>query len=98
MDLIKHQSNGANGLRIAATTIIILGWLSFVVLILIALGTLSDPYFLVLLIYALLSLGGSYLTACLLRALASLAEAAQLYYDSTVFGNSKEQDITEESE
>lgn len=85
MSIINHQSNGARGLRIAATTIICLGWVSFVALIFVALGSIAKGYFLLYAFYALLSIGSSYLTACLLRAIASLAEAAQLYYNINIY-------------
>lgn len=81
MDLINHQSNGANGLRIAATVCIILGWISFVFCFITG-CVANDVNFFGPFAIGLASLGVMYLTACATRALASLAEAAQLYYDN----------------
>lgn len=95
---LHHQSNGAKGLRIFASAIILLGWLT------VALCTLAFIYLMLratysyypyigyvqaftALIYGIVSLAGAYLTACAIRALASLAEAAQLYFEQVADKN-----------
>lgn len=83
MDIINHQSNGAKGLRIAATICVILGWLSVVVGLIV--GLFSEHLIFIAPFGAgVISLGVMYLTACLLRASASLADAAQIYIDKNV--------------
>lgn len=80
MDYLNHQSNGAKGLRVAASVCIVLGWLSVVVGFII--GVANEELIFVfpfgIGVFACLAM---YLLACSVRALASLAEAAQLYYN-----------------
>lgn len=80
MDIINHQSNGAKGLRIAATVCVVLGWIA---LLFGFIGGIvaEDVVFIAPFGIGIVALGVMYLTACAVRALASLAEAAQLYFD-----------------
>lgn len=80
MDIINHQSNGAKGLRIAATVCVVLGWIA---LLFGFIGGIvaEDVIFIAPFGIGIVALGVMYLTACAVRALASLAEAAQLYFD-----------------
>lgn len=91
MNIINHQSNGAKGLRIAASICVILGWIALFIGFIggcVAYGiTFIAPFGL-----GVISLGAMYLTACVLRALASVAEVAQIYY------NNNAPDLTEEYE
>ena len=81
MSFINHQSTGAKGLRIAASVIVVLAWLSLFcccIMALYSLGTEDSslmPFF-----CGILSLGALYLLACVVRGFASIVEAAQLYY------------------
>lgn len=91
MNIINHQSNGAKGLRIAASICVILGWIAL--LIGFIEGCVADEVlFIAPFGLGVISLGVMYLTACVLRALASLAEVAQIYY------NNNAPDLTEEYE
>lgn len=82
MDIIKHQSNGVKGLRIAATICVVLGWIAFIAGFVV--GLLSEYYiFIAPFLAGCVYLGVMYLTACGIRASATIAEAAQRYIDST---------------
>lgn len=83
MNLINHESNGAKGLRIAATVCVILGWIALVIGFIG--GCVSkDVIFIAPFGCGVIGLGAMYLIACSLRAFASLAEAAQVYYNTQV--------------
>lgn len=83
MDIINHQSNGAKGLRIAATICVVLGWLYAIVGLIVGLVSEYIKFF-ASFGAGVVSLGVMYLIACVLRALASLAEVAQIYYNKNV--------------
>lgn len=92
MNIINHQSNGAKGLRIAATICVIVGWLFFVIAFIagIAAAASSDPYMNDMDMFGpwlmgIGALGLMYLIACTARALASLAEAAQVYFNNQAY-------------
>jgi uncharacterized protein YqhQ len=82
--IINHQSNGAKEMRIAASIIVILGWLSLAISLILALVYADEVIFILPIIYGIVSLGVSYLIASVIRGLASLAEVAQLYWNNTV--------------
>lgn len=81
MDIINHQSNGAKGLRIAATVCVVLGWVALLYCVIAAFVAAEHIIFIVPILCGVAALGVMYLTACGVRALASLAEAAQMYFD-----------------
>lgn len=81
MDMFNHQSNGAKGLRIGATVLIVIGILAFIVWVIVG-CTVRDFNFFIALLYGAGSLFVMYIQACALRALASLAEVAQIYYNN----------------
>lgn len=80
MDFIKHQDNGAKGLRIAASVLVVLGWIALLIGI-IGMFAAEDIIFIVPLLAGVAGLGVCYLLACVVRGFASLVEAAQLYWD-----------------
>lgn len=80
MNIINHQSNGAKGLRIAATVCIVLGWLAFVFCF-IGGCVAEDVNFFAPFGVGVAALVVMYLFACVMRALASMAEFAQLYFE-----------------
>lgn len=91
MDLIKHQSNGAKGLRIAASVCVVLGWVAL--LFCFISGLVADDV--IFIIPWLCGIGAwvvMYLTSCAIRGFASLVEAAQLYWDK----NAPRNEYTEE--
>lgn len=78
MNLIKHQDTGARGLRIAATVIVVLGWLSLVFCLIAAVVNIN--YFFGPLAIGVGSVAFAYLMACVIRGFASIVEAAELYW------------------
>lgn len=80
MDFLDLEGNGAKGLRIGAVAVVILGWISLIITLILGL-TLRHANLLAFLLYGALSLGSMYLLSCALKALATLAEVAQLYYN-----------------
>ena len=80
MDIINHQSNGAQALRVAATVCVIIGWIAFIVGFIG--GCVSkDLIFFAPFLAGCAGLGVMYLVACCVRALATITEAAQIYKD-----------------
>lgn len=91
MDIINHQSNGAKGLRVAATVCVVLGWIAVLVGFIGGIVA-EDVIFIAPFGLGVIALGVMYLTACVVRALASLAEAAQLYFDNNASRQTEEDD------
>ena len=88
-NLINHQSNGAKGLRIAASILIVIGWIAFAYCFI--RGCVSEYIdFFMSLLYGAGTLGAMYIQACVLRALASVAEVAQIYYNNNAFAQTDE--------
>lgn len=81
MDLIRHQDNGAKGLRIAASVIVIIGWLALAFCVIAAIVNAEEIIFIVPILAGVGSLAVCYLLACVIRGFASLVEAAQLYWN-----------------
>lgn len=81
MGLINHQSNGAKGLRIAATVCVCLGW---VALLFCFVGGIvaEDVPFIGPFAIGVATLGVMYLSACVIRGFSCVVEAAQLYRDN----------------
>lgn len=82
MELINHQSNGAKGLRIAATIIVVLGWVALLIGVILGFAYADEVIYIVPMLCGAAGLGVAYLGACVLRGFASLVEAAQLYLDN----------------
>ena len=82
MDLIRHQDTGANGLCIAATVCIVLGWIALLIGIIGMFARTDEVIFIVPLLAGAAGLGVMFLLACFLRGFASLVEAAQLYWNN----------------
>lgn len=80
MNIINHQSNGAKGLRIAATVCVIIGWIALLIGFIGGIAA-EDVVFIAPFGLGVVALGVMNLIACAVRALASLAEAAQLFFD-----------------
>lgn len=81
MDIINYQSNGAKGLRTAASVCIILGWIALFVSFIFACANADKIIFIIPILAGAIALGAMYLLAFAIQALASLSEAAQLYYN-----------------
>ena len=81
MNILNHQSNGANGLRIAASVCVSLGWLAFLYCFIGGLVA-KDVLFILPWLCGIGALAVMYLSACIIRGFASLVEAAQLYKDN----------------
>lgn len=81
MNIINHQSNGAKGLRIAATVCVVIGWIALFIGFIGGI-TAKGVIFIAPFGLGVVALGVMYLIACAVRALASLAEAAQLFFDN----------------
>lgn len=80
MDLINHQSNGINGLRIAATSCVVIGWVALVV------GTIGglvsdDVIFIAPFGIGVITLAVMYLIACIIRGFATIVESNQANLD-----------------
>lgn len=82
MDFIKHQDNGAKGLRVAASVLVVLGWIALVIGVILGFAYADEVIFIVPMLCGAAGLGVGYLSACLVRGFASLVEAAQLYWDN----------------
>lgn len=82
MDFINHQSNGAKGLRVAATVCVVLGWIALLIGVILGFAYADEVIFIVPMLAGAAGLGVMYLSACFLRGFASLVEAAQLYWDN----------------
>ena len=81
MSFINHQSTGAKGLRIAASVIIVLAWITLFFSFILALAAIgTEVNALLPILGGIVSLGILYLIACAVRGFASIVEAAQLYY------------------
>jgi uncharacterized protein YqhQ len=83
MNVINHQSNGANVMRIAASIIVVLGWLSLAISLILSIVYADEIIFIFPILAGVIGLGVMYLLASLIRGFASLVEAAQQYWDST---------------
>lgn len=82
MDVINHQSNGAKGLRIAATILVVLGWVALLIGVILGFAYADEIIFIFPMLAGAAGLGLLYLSACLVRGFASLVETAQLYRDN----------------
>lgn len=76
MDIIKHDSNGAKGIRIAASVCVVIGWIALFVAILVGIAGQEFPLWLCA-GAGVLVLVIMYLQACFLRGFATIVEAAQ---------------------
>lgn len=89
MDIINHQSNGAKGLRIAATVCVVIGWIALIIGFIGGIAA-KDVIFIAPFGAGIVALGVMYLIACAVRALASVAEAAQLFFDINASQNTED--------
>jgi len=70
-------------MRIAASIIVILGWLSLAIGLILSFVYADEIIFIFPILAGVIGLGVMYLLASLIRGFASLVEAAQLYWNST---------------
>lgn len=90
MDIINHQGNGANALRIMASAFNILGWIAIVAGIIIGLVKASEIIFIVPIGIGVISWAAMYLSACIIRGFAIIIDASQLYLDRNTNTDEKE--------